>query len=55
MTDGERVEGGGGWVGRKRKLINMALNAQNHTFRCSVGNGKYVDGHHLKQIGSADC
>ena len=49
----ERERRGGG--GRKRKLINMALNAQNHTFRCSVGNGKYVDGHHLKQIGSADC
>ena len=55
MTDGERAEGGGGGGGRKRKLINMALNAQNHTFSCSVGNGKYVDSHHLKQIGSADC
>lgn len=54
MTDGEREWRGGGG-GRKRKLINMALNAQNHTFSCSVGNGKYVDGHHLKQIGSADC
>ena len=50
----ERERRGGGGGGR-RKLKNMARNAQNNTFRCSVGNGKYVDGHHLKQIGSADC
>lgn len=38
-----------------RKSMTMTLNEQNHTFNCSVGNGKYVDGHHLKQIRSADC
>ena len=53
MTDGERVEGGGG--GGKGKVKNMARKAQNKTSRGRVGKGKYVDGHHLKQIGSADC